>query len=311
MIKIKKLIFFLIITFCFPFSAYSEINDSLFATVGDKVITRSDIVDEIKIILISTGQDFSEEKLAPLRAAAVKTLIKRTIKEIEINKYETLKFSKIDLEKEMKNLADNLGMDIDTLKNTFLTNEIEFSKVSNIMKTELLWNSLIFELYKDRITINKNEIEDQLKAFQENQVINEYLVSEIIINNVPKEQMENEINKIKNQIETEGFENTAVNFSISDTALKGGDLGWINENYIPPEYKSTILNTKPGGLLDPILLPGGILFLKVRDKRSLKKFANIEEAKKQLINSEKLKILNMYSLSHYDSLRRTITIKYY
>ena len=35
------------------------------------------------------------------------------------------------------------------------------------------------------------------------------------------------------------------------------------------------------------------------------------EQKDQLVNSEKTKILNMYSLSHYDNLRRVIPIKYF
>ena len=37
------------------------IKDSLFATVGNKAITQSDIINEIKIILILTGQSFTED----------------------------------------------------------------------------------------------------------------------------------------------------------------------------------------------------------------------------------------------------------
>ena len=37
----------------------------------------------------------------------------------------------------------------------------------------------------------------------------------------------------------------------------------------------------------------------------------LEEAKNNLVRAEKMKILNMYSLSHYDKLRRTISIVYF
>ena len=47
------------------------------------------------------------------------------------------------------------------------------------------------------------------------------------------------------------------------------------------------------------------------DKRKVNTFDNLEEAKKGLIYSEKTKILNMHSLSHYDNIRRSITINYY
>ena len=55
----------------------------------------------------------------------------------------------------------------------------------------------------------------------------------------------------------------------------------------------------------------GILFFKVRDKKSSKEIIDLDVAKEQLVASEKAKILNMYSLSHYDTLRRTIAINYY
>ena len=40
------------------------------------------------------------------------------------------------------------------------------------------------------------------------------------------------VEKIKDKINSEGFENAAINFSISESAIRGGDLGWINENVI-------------------------------------------------------------------------------
>ena len=36
-----------------------------------------------------------------------------------------------------------------------------------------------------------------------------------------------------------------------------------------------------------------------------------EEAKNDLVQAEKKKILNMHSLSHYDNLKRSTTINYY
>ena len=86
---------------------------------------------------------------------------------------------------------------------------------------------------------------------------------------------------------------------------------WECLNLLIPKINQILKNTNVGSIAEPVILPEGILFLKIRDKRNLKKFVNLEDAKNQLINTEKLKILNMYSLSHYDKLRRSITIKYY
>ena len=42
----------------------------------------------------------------------------------------------------------------------------------------------------------------------------------------------------------------------------------------------------------------------------VKKNLSLEETKNQLVIAEKEKILNMHSLSHYDKLRRSVSIKF-
>ena len=287
------------------------IKDSLFATVGNKAITQSDIINEIKIILILTGQSFTEDIKEQLQSGAIQSIIKRNIKKIEIEKYNSLTFNQPDVDKELKKLAGNLYMDLDTFENTFIANGIPFSNVIDQIQIELLWNSLIFELYKDRLVISLDEISEQLKSIQNKKEIEEYLISEIIIKPVPKDKLESTIKEIKNKIKIEGFEKVAMNLSISETALQGGDLDWVSENAISEKFKSKIINTPIGNISEPILLPEGILFFKVRDKRKLKKIVNLEDAKNQLVKVEKTKILRMHSLSHYKNLRKSITINYY
>ena len=173
------------------------------------------------------------------------------------------------------------------------------------------WNTLIFELYKNRLSINIEEIEDQLKLMQNKKKTYEYLISEIIIRPVTTEKLKSKIDEIKKEIEIKGFEKVAIDLSIAETALKGGNLGWINENVLTKKFKSIIINTPVGKISEPILLPQGILLFKVRDKKQLDESQTLEETKNKIVDAEKTKILNMFSLSHYDKLRRTISINYY
>jgi len=309
--NIKKILIVLIILSVTSVKAKTEISDSIFATIGNKVITRSDIVNEIKIILISAKQQFAEDKLESLQAIAVKELVKRNIKRIEINKYANLQFNQSDLQNEIIKLAQSMNTDVETLKNTLTTNDINYETLIEIYKTELLWNSLIFDLYKNSISINKEEVDEQLKLIQNQKEITEYLISEIIISHVNKAELDSEVEKIKSTIKTQGFENTALKLSISESALAGGDIGWVGENTIPNNLKIEMDRIQIGEISEAIALPEGILFFKLRDKRKVENVVDLEEAKNQMIRKEKEKILNMHSLSHYDKLRRSITIKYY
>ena len=120
-----------------------------------------------------------------------------------------------------------------------------------------------------------------------------------------------EVEKIKSVIKTQGFENVAIKLSISESALTGGDIGWVGENTIPKNLKIEMDRIQIGEISKAIALPEGILIFKLRDKRKVENIVDLEKAKNQIIREEKAKILNMHSLSHYDKLRRSITIKYY
>ncbi len=295
----------------FALNANAEIKDGLFAIVGDKAITKSDIVDEIKAILILNNLSYSEERREELQSTAVKSTIKRNIKKVELSRYNFLEYSIADLNNELANMAANINLDLETLKNLCASNGLDFVSIEDQVITELLWNSLIFYLYKDRLAINKEEIDDQLKLIDKKKEIKEYLISEIIIKAENSNTIEAQVMDLKNKINEDGFEKTARSLSISKSANKGGDLGWVNENAIAKQHKEKLINTSIGEISQPVILPGGgILIFKVRDKRKMEEDIDLELAKNQLVNFEKQKILDMYSMSHYDKLRRATAVKF-
>ncbi len=286
------------------------IKDGMVATVGNKAITKTDVINEIKSILILNNKRYSEKERDQLNQMAIKNLIKRNIKIIEIEKNSFLEFNPRDLAGELNRLAGNINVNLDGLKDICKSNDLDFSIIEDKIKTQLLWNSLIFQIYKNRISINVDEIDEQLKLVQTKREITEYLISEIVIKNVEKSKLKSTIEELKNKIETEGFKNVAINLSIADSSTRGGDLGWINENLISKKLRSVIANTPIGSISEPILLPNGILLFQVRNKKIIEKDINIEELKDQLVRKEKTKILNMYSLSHYNNVKGSISVNF-
>jgi len=309
--KLKKIILsFVILIFCTQ-NCYGVIKDALYATVGKKAITYSDIINEIKIILIINNQSFSEEKRRQLESNAINASIQRSIKQIEIEKYGSLNFSNADLLRELVILAKRLNMSLNDFEEIFNSEGIDYSIVKKRIETELLWNSLIFKLYKNNLPVDEKEISEQLLLIKKKENTDEYFLSEIIFNLVDKNKIEPEIKKVRERIKSEGFEKVAMNLSIAETANQGGNLGWVSENVMAEQIKSIIANTPIGEVSKHMLLPNGILIFKVKDKRSKKAEIDIEKVKNQLVNNEKNKLLKMYSLSHYDKLRRSVAIDYY
>tara|TARA_B100001123_G_C15224699_1_gene992706 strand:+ start:415 stop:1539 length:1125 start_codon:yes stop_codon:yes gene_type:complete len=289
----------------------TSIKDGLYATVGNKAITRSDIMNEIKSILILNNMSYSEENKQELQRMAVKAVIKRNIKQIEIDKKNFLKFNQNDLSYNLERLAKNAGMGLEAFKDVCESNGLDFSVIENQLKTELLWNSLIFYQYGNKITIDIDEINNQLRLNKNKNEFTEYLISEIIVKAVTKDKLESLVNEIKKKIEIEGFKNTAMKLSISESSINGGDLGWLSENKLAEKFRSILAATPLGGISKAILVNENILIFQVRDKRIIEKEINLEELKNQLVDSEKTKMLNMYSRSHFENLRRLTTIKFF
>ena len=295
----------------FTQNCYGVIKDSLYATVGKKAITYSDIINEIKIILILNNESFSKDKRNLLESIAVKTAIQKKIKQIEIEKFSNLDFSNADVDNELKRLANQTNRSVDDLKKAFYTNGIDIMLVRSRIETELLWNSLIFKIYKNSLSIDENEINEQLAISKNKKNVSEFLLSEIIFSLVEKDNLELEAKKIKERIKSEGFEQVAMSLSIAETAENGGRLGWVSETVMAEKFKSNIINTRIGETTKPILLPNGVLIFKVNDKRIKKNEIDLEAIKNELVNIEKSKLLKMYSLSHYDKIRRSIAIDYH
>ena len=115
---------------------------------------------------------------------------------------------------------------------------------------------------------------------------------------------------IKN-IKENGFENTAIQFSSSPTAQQGGRLGWINESKFSQLLLKFIKKTKIGTITKPIPISGGILILKVENKRFEENKMDLDKKMKELIEIEKNNQLNNFSRNYFNQVKNNIKIKYF
>ena len=143
----------------------AEISDSIFMTIGNKPITKSDIVNEIKIILILNNQSYSDEIRDTLHDLAVKSTIKRTIKEIELERHNYYHFNKEDLEKELSRLAGNLYIDVETLKNS----DVDIIIIFAWNYSKMIIEKTQFKKYKYLVAFPNTQLVDsyeELKGFE-------------------------------------------------------------------------------------------------------------------------------------------------
>jgi len=305
--KIRSFVVILFLIFVTS-GAHASINNSVIISVGNLPITYLDLVKEMKIISIISNNKIDDSNKEQIKDIAVKTLIKRKIKEIEINKYNIKDYSRNDLEKLIMRTSKNIGADKEGLKNIMKINNLSFEEIKKRFEIDLKWNSLIFQLYKNKISLNMSEIEDKINAELDSMETNRsVLLSEIEINR-PEENDKIVVNKIMENIKKDGFENTAKKFSISKSSEFGGNIGWLNEKKLSKKIYDNIKNLKTNELSKPIYLKETVVIIKKMGEKITEK--NIEKIKDRIVLIEKEKKLEMFSNSHYSNLERTTQIDF-
>ena len=185
--KKKLTLFFVIIIFFLLQNkiVYSQIDNKIIISVGDYPITTVDLLNEIKLISVLSNTDINQNNREQIKALAVKSLIKRNIKESEIKKRNIYKYNKKQLNALILNTSKKLGLDQQGLKQILEKNNLSYEQLIKRFETDLKWNYMIFQIYKNKISLNTAEIENKIQ---------------IKVENLKDNSDQSEINLIKEQI---------------------------------------------------------------------------------------------------------------
>ena len=163
--KKKLSIFFFIIIFFLLQNkiVHSQINNKIIISVGDYPITTVDLLKEVKLIAILSDTEINQNNREQIKGLAVKSLIKRNIKESEIKRRNIYKYNKKQLNALILNTSKKLGVDQQGLKQILERNNLSYKELINRFETDLKWNYMIFQIYKNKISLNAAEIENKIQ----------------------------------------------------------------------------------------------------------------------------------------------------
>ena len=298
--KIFCKIFFFIIFFSYTLNSYAE-KITIVYTVENDPITSVEIKNEI-IYLKLINKEIESMDDESLVVYASKSILREKIKEKELSKYFKFNMNDELVSQNLQNLISSLGFNNENdLKILLKDINLNLNFIKKKIEIELLWNRLIYEKYKDKLSINKDKIEEnlKLKIINEKQEIEEYQISEILFNATSKAMELEEIQKINKSIDEIGFENTASIYSISNTAGMGGSIGWLTETQLSEKILEIIQNLNVGEISEVIDAPTGKLILFLKDKRKIKEEISLEKELEKAILMERNKQLNQFSSIYF------------
>lgn len=307
MISNLKKIIIIYVLLGFNGELIASINNKIVLKVENEIITEFEIKNKILSTLLISNQTINQQNINQLKAQSLDSLILTRLKKIELSKYN-FKNDSNELNLYLNKISSKKPLE---LKKIFEINNIDFELFSEEIEIQLKWQKLIYNLYSEKIKIDENEILNEVREIHSLQEeMYEYRLSEIEVLN-DNENFNKIVTDLKQKIDTLGFENTALKFSISGSNIKQGDLGWIRSTSLSENIYKLVSSLKVGEVSKPIKQTNSILLLKLVDKKkaSFEK-SNFDDLKKSLINRKKNDLFNLYSRSHLSKLKNSSFIEY-
>jgi peptidyl-prolyl cis-trans isomerase SurA len=139
------------------------------------------------------------------------------------------------------------------------------------LRSQIGWARLIRITLGDRAEPSDQEVQDFIRTAKARTGEPEYQVSEIFIpveNPAQEAETRRFVEEVTRQLRAgTPFQVAATQFSQSQTALQGGDLGWVHKDQLDPEVASIVERMPPGAISNPIRVAGGYQIVALRSKR--------------------------------------------
>lgn len=308
----KKLILIVfIIIFSLNNFVFAAIKSNIIAKVGNEIITSFELENKIKTLLFFSNREVNQENIDQVKGQALKSLVDTKLMRDELKKYD-FNFKNTDVKKYLEDISYKMNISNQELIKLFEIKKIDFEKYVEEIKINLTWQQFIYQLYSAKVSIDEDQISNELnQVIQNRKIIEEYKLAEIEIDILDKKKTNNLVEEIKTNISNNGFEETAKKYSISNTALDGGDLGWVSSTSLSDIIIRELDNLNEGEVSNPIFSSDKILFLKLKEKKKISNIdnLNVEKLKKSLIRSSSNQIFEMHSKNHLSKKKNLTIIK--
>ena len=247
-------------------------ENRIVAVVNGDIVTRSDIESRRRLFAINAGLPISPEVLNRLTPQVTRALIDERLRLQEVQR-RRIAVSDQDIASALADIERRNEMPAGGLVNQLRRAGVEPRVLYDQIRVQIGWSRLIRGLLGQQANPSEAEVNDYLAAQRARTGQPEYLVSEIFIpvdNPSEEGQVRRFVDEVVGQLrQGVPFPVAATQFSQSQTALSGGDLGWVGPEALDPEVARIVTQMPAGAVGNAIRVPGGFQIIALRQKREV------------------------------------------
>ncbi len=250
--------------------AAAEPADGIVAVVNGEVITREDVANRARLFALTTGQEVAPQTLHLLRPQITRQLIDDRLRMQEIQRRK-IAVPDADVANAIHDIERRNRLPPGGLLSKLSGQGVTPSTLIAQIRTQLGWTRVLRQELAERGRVNATEVDEQEKMFRRDQGKPQYRLGEIFVAsedpahlNDAKHFADTVIQELRSGAP---FGIVAAEFSQSQTALEGGELGWVRPDQLDPTVASLVSQMPVGAVSNPVRVPGGFDVVTLQEKR--------------------------------------------
>jgi peptidyl-prolyl cis-trans isomerase SurA len=239
------------------------------AVVNGDVITAQEVASRRRLLALTAG--LAGEAPGRANDQIVRLLVDERLRTQEVAR-RRIAVTDADIAGAVGEIESRNGLPPGGLRENLRRAGIDPRVLYDQIRAQIGWNRLLRGQLGNQAQISQAEIDEYVNAARARAGQPEFLVSEIYIP-VSNPGQEAEVRRFVDDViarlrQGAPFPMVATQFSQSQTALLGGDLGWISGDRLDPEVAAVVRQMPEGAVSNPIRVPGGFVIAQLRQKRT-------------------------------------------
>lgn len=256
----------------------AEVINGIAVVVNDEVITRMEVRERIASIERSLK---AQGTALPSTAELEKQILERMIidrLQIQLAKEQGMRIDDISLDRALQKIAEQNKTTLQELRNQVEREGTSFASFREEIRDDIMMQRIRDREVDSKIQVSELEIDNFLAAQALSTVKNQEINLGHIMVRIPENatpeviaQRQARMQEVTKKLRIgDDFAKLAATYSDSNEALKGGEVGWREQDKIPPGFMEAVNKVKfVGGYTEIVRSPNGFHVFKLLGKRDI------------------------------------------
>ncbi len=250
----------------------------ILAVVNGDVVTQMEVASRARLFALNIGMGGNAQAMTRLEPQMLRLLIDERLRMQEVQR-RGVPVTDLDILESITDIERRNNLPAGALVAQLRQMGVQPRVLYDQIRAQIGWGRLLRQGLGEQAQVSDAEVAEAIAARRARTGVPEYQVAEIFIP-VESPEVEAETQRFVQEIIDQlrrgsPFPVVATQFSQAQSALQGGDLGWVVPDRLDPEVAEIVTQMPPGAISNPVRVAGGFQIVTLRGRREAGQAAQV------------------------------------